>query len=157
MLKAAGQPQDQEEPFIFQMADTGPPVVRDVLIEMGWVAQTAGSPFFNLAWGARFGQGNYDIENFQRINHFPSSRCITRKDTLFRMLRRLKATYGATVYDFFPDTWILPNEFVKFAKVLHNLAESQQDALWICKPADLSRGRGISIFRELHQLQYSSR
>jgi hypothetical protein len=31
---------------------------------------------------------------------------------------------------------------------------ASKSALWICKPADLSRGRGIFIFRDLGELMY---
>jgi tubulin polyglutamylase TTLL2 len=74
------------------------------------------------------------------------------KDTLFRMLRTMKGIYG-TIYDFFPVSYCVPTEYKKF---FHEDEEAGRKGIWICKPTDLSRGRGISVFRNLHELVYDT-
>jgi len=57
-----------------------------------------------------------------------------------------------SIYNFTPTTFLLPNEYKKFIEAYTRSTE--QENIWICKPADLSRGRGISIIRDLTELNY---
>jgi tubulin polyglutamylase TTLL2 len=58
--------------------------------------------------------------------------------------------YGQ-IYDFTPTTFILPNEYKKFVE---EFGKSDGKQIWICKPADLSRGRGIVLIKEIGELVY---
>ena len=49
------------------------------------------------------------LELHQKINHFPEMRQITKKKNLANNLKRLKKMYPLE-YDFFPRTWVVPNE-----------------------------------------------
>jgi tubulin polyglutamylase TTLL2 len=125
----------------------GPSLLRDVLLERGW---TESDSHWNLQWKSRrYSLGEYLVHNFQRLNHFPNTLQLTRKDSLFRLLRKLAVIYPAA-YNFHPLTFTLPNEFIKFLRYFN-----ENPLLWICKPADKSRGRGIFVFRHLHELAYS--
>lgn len=55
------------------------------------------------------------------------------------------------VYNFVPTTFILPNEYKKFVEEFTKQDEKQ---IWICKPADLSRGRKIFLISDIGELQY---
>ncbi|KAJ3074268.1 putative tubulin polyglutamylase ttll2 [Podochytrium sp. JEL0797] len=110
--------------------------------------------------GSRFTQTEYETcKPYQRINHFPKTAIITRKDNLFRTLKTMRAIHGA-VYDFFPQSFSLPNDYVKFVRVYAEEEEKGRKVVpaykptWICKPADLSRGRKISVFRNIQELSY---
>jgi tubulin polyglutamylase TTLL2 len=112
--------------------------------------------------GARFKQYEYEeCKTYQRMNHFQNTGILTRKvsrankDTLFRMLKTMKGIYGS-MYDFFPVSFCVPTEYKKFVRHLHDDEEAGRRGIWICKPTDLSRGRGISVFRQLHELVYES-
>ncbi|KAJ1474936.1 tubulin-tyrosine ligase family-domain-containing protein, partial [Baffinella frigidus] len=59
-------------------------------------------------------------------------------------------SYGA-VYDFVPQTFLLPNEYVAF---MREYAEQKEPSIWICKPSDSSRGRGIFLISDMSQLIY---
>jgi tubulin polyglutamylase TTLL2 len=54
------------------------------------------------------------------------------------------------VYNYFPEGYLLPNEYTKFV----DACRRDPSAVWICKPADLSRGRGISLLRDINELTY---
>lgn len=55
------------------------------------------------------------------------------------------------IYDFTPNTFILPNEYKKF---LEEFSQSDTRQIWICKPTDLSRGRGIFLISDIGELVY---
>ncbi|CAM9756358.1 unnamed protein product, partial [Hapterophycus canaliculatus] len=67
----------------------------------------------------------------------------------------MKAVHGE-VYAFHPDSYLLPTEYTKFIDVFTRGAEDAGDggALWIVKPSDSSRGRGVYLLRELGELAY---
>lgn len=50
------------------------------------------------------------LNEYQRINHFPSSYEITRKDRLCFNIMKMQEKFGRSgIYDIVPDTYILPN------------------------------------------------
>jgi tubulin polyglutamylase TTLL5 len=98
---------------------------------------------------------------WQRVNHFPDSKQLTRKDLLKKNLQRYTnmGTKAAESFEIMPLTFILPHEYNQFANSFLEL-ESHKDAnkeqnIWIMKPVGLSRGRGISLVGDLHSLAYS--
>ncbi len=46
----------------------------------------------------------------QKINHFPKSYEITRKDLFYHRIARMIALYGERAYDFVPKTFFYPSE-----------------------------------------------
>jgi hypothetical protein len=52
-----------------------------------------------------------ELNEYQRINHFPMSYEITRKDRLCFNYVKAQEKFGRKEYDFIPDTYILPNEY----------------------------------------------
>jgi hypothetical protein len=54
------------------------------------------------------------LNEYQKINHFPQSHEITRKDRLCFNMVRMQERYGKQHFDFVPDTYILPDEFGEF-------------------------------------------
>jgi hypothetical protein len=49
------------------------------------------------------------LNEYQRINHFPSSYEITRKDRLCANVTKMQEKHGRAAYDITPDTYVLPN------------------------------------------------
>lgn len=66
----------------------------------------------------------------------------------------MSLSYGS-VYDFTPTAFVLPNEYLRFVLEYSRGRDTPRN-VWICKPTDQSRGRGITVFRELHELSYST-
>lgn len=67
----------------------------------------------------------------------------------------MRATFGATLYDFSPTAFILPNDFSRFLAQYNKLRVGGRTAeYWICKPVDQSRGRGIFLFQDVKDLVY---
>ena len=111
----------------------------------------------NKNTGSRYRLSDYDtLRSYQRLNHFPNTAIITRKDNLFRLLKKLRVVYGS-VYDFFPLTIALPKDYLLFVRTYAEEEEKGQRSMWICKPSGSSRGRGIFVFRNLEDLSYDCR
>ncbi|XP_069028435.1 probable tubulin polyglutamylase TTLL2 [Embiotoca jacksoni] len=146
--------------LVFRLHDGGPEVVREVLLERGWEEYDAGrreEEDWNLYWrGSAFRNSEYrDLLPWQRLNHHPKTAGITRKDCLARNLRRMRAAFGSSVYNFSPTAFILPNDYTRFLAEYDKLrAAGGPPAYWICKPVDLSRGRGIFVFGDVRDLVY---
>ena len=85
----------------------------------------------------------------QRINHFPNSYEITRKDRMCANLMYMQRKYGASDYGFFPETFIIPNEFNDF----YMKYKSDKEGKWIVKPANSSQGRGIFLLDNINTLR----
>ncbi|KAG7219117.1 hypothetical protein INR49_019325 [Caranx melampygus] len=146
--------------LVFRLHDRGPEVVREVLLERGWEEYDEDEreeEDWNLYWrGSAFHNSEYhNLLPWQRLNHHPKTLGITRKDCLARNLRRMRAAFGSSLYDFSPIVFILPNDFTRFLAEYNRLRSTRGPSVyWICKPVDLSRGRGIFIFKDIKGLVY---
>lgn len=97
----------------------------------------------NLIWNPK----TRDPESFtkllphQKINHFPCSHHLGRKDSLNKNLYLLAQKHPKS-FDFLPMTFILPKEE---PLLLADLACRQSSGYYIFKPKASSQGRGIFI------------
>ncbi|KAF7662091.1 hypothetical protein LDENG_00246540 [Lucifuga dentata] len=148
--------------LVFRLHDGGPELVREVLLERGWEEyneREQKEEDWNLYWRVSAFRNSeyYNLFPWQRLNHHPKTLGITRKDCLARNLRRMRATFGSALYDFSPTVFILPKDHTHFLDVSNKLRLTRGlSVYWICKPVDLSRGRGIFIFEDIKDLVYDS-
>ncbi|CAH1228092.1 TTLL2 [Branchiostoma lanceolatum] len=151
----------EDRALLFRLSDNVPEVVRQVLLERSWQEwdEDLHEEYdWNLHWRTtRFRVSDYNqTMSWQRLNHYPKTDAITKKDCLARNLRRMRGVFGPTVYSFSPQAFNLPNDYTKFVAEYTKMKQAEPDKphFWICKPADMSRGRGIFIFRDLGELTY---
>ncbi|XP_068198916.1 probable tubulin polyglutamylase TTLL2 [Antennarius striatus] len=146
--------------LVFRLHNRGPKLVKEVLLERGWVEYDEDKreeDDWNLYWRvSAFHNSEYhNLLPWQRFNHHPKTAGITRKDHLARNLRRMRATFGSALYDFSPTVFILPNDYIRFLAEYNRLRLMRGlSVYWICKPVDLSRGRGIFVFEDIKDLIY---
>eukprot|EP00762_Andalucia_godoyi_P004525 ANDGO_05127.mRNA.1 Tubulin polyglutamylase ttll-4 len=96
----------------------------------------------NCIWSKHLKQEEYGMLNrFQKTNHFPGTWAIGRKDNLARNLARMKRLVGGEEYDFFPGSYLLPQDF----GLLVCEMERNPNAFWISKPPASACGRGIRL------------
>ena len=104
------------------------------------IAQTEGKNW-NVLWSAPLkSESLHNLTEFQRINHFPSTWQLGRKDNLWRNVSKMKREFGDD-YDICPQTYLLPEEHKRVC------AEKEDDpkSLWILKPVCSSCGKGIKV------------
>lgn len=80
------------------------------------------------------------IKAYQRVNHFPGSWCIGRKDRLSRLLHKFSRNFKED-FHIHPQTFVLPND----SGSLIGFLTRNPDSLFIRKPVASSCGRGISV------------
>ncbi|XP_005104034.1 tubulin polyglutamylase TTLL13P isoform X2 [Aplysia californica] len=156
---------DMDQKIVFRLNDNGigPELLQNVLLERGWTEydpEVHGEDGWNIWWKtSRFRTSEYtNLLPWQWINHYPHCTSITKKDCLCRNLRKMRIVHGCSVYNFSPVAYNLPNDYTKFVSEYASLRQPKDKQsgrkMWICKPAESSRGRGIFIFKELSELQY---
>lgn len=136
--KAAGE----NYHLAFKMLKTDCKLVRSILIAHGFQEAHQSSADFNILW-----TGSHlkpfllrGLLEFQKVNHFPRSYEVTRKDRLFKNIQRMQHVKGLKHFDFVPQTFVIPSEYQDFCAAVH-----KDKGIWIVKPAASSRGRGIYL------------
>ncbi|XP_055471843.1 probable tubulin polyglutamylase TTLL2 [Psammomys obesus] len=150
------------KPLVFRVDESTPTVVQSVLLERGWDKfdhQRQGVEDWNLYWRTSPFQmaEHVNLKPWQRLNHHPGTTTLTRKDCLAKHLANMRKLYGKTLYEFTPLTFIMPDDYTKF---VHKYFKEKRHlgtkpSYWICKPAELSRGRGIIIFSDIQDLVFN--
>lgn len=121
--------------------------------------EDVGAGCWNLLWTWRSPRIDFGrLLRFQRVNHFPgnSARVLMRKDLLYRSIQRQCVARGRS-FAVMPPSFLLPREYVQFVSAFaqEEAPEAQASNVWILKPVDSSRGRGILLFNDLRHLVYS--
>jgi hypothetical protein len=110
---------------------------------------------WNLLWLPQTGKPYlYDgLNEYQKINHFPSSFEIARKDKLCLNILKMQEKFGKRSFYIIPDTYLLPDEFADFFAEFHQLKNSEgKKPLWIIKPNSASQGKGIYLIDDINDI-----
>ncbi|KAB0803333.1 hypothetical protein PPYR_00303 [Photinus pyralis] len=115
----------------------------------GMVEAGNNSTDFNLLWtGSHPKPGTLrSLAPHQRVNHFPRSYELTRKDRLYKNIERMQHGKGLRNFDFIPQTFVMPGEYRELCSTHYRLKGP-----WIVKPVASSRGRGIFIVENPNQV-----
>lgn len=92
------------------------------------------------------------LKAYQKINHFPNTSCITRKNKLGRNLTRMRKMFKKD-YNFFPPTWTLPGEWDEFKAEL----SQGKGRTYIVKPESMSQGKGIFLTKTFDRIDQGTR
>jgi len=98
---------------------------------------------WTVLWGSgMFRSQVYEfLSRHQKVNHFPKSHEITKKDCLFKNLWRMRTLHGAKHFGFVPTTFLVPQDSQDLSKAM----DENPTALWIVKPSASSQGKGIFL------------
>ncbi|KAL4717073.1 hypothetical protein ACJJTC_016960 [Scirpophaga incertulas] len=83
------------------------------------------------------------IKDGQKMNHFPGTFQIGRKDRLWRNLQRLSMKYGTAEFGIMPKTYVLPHDLKLLKHDWEKYAANNEK--WIIKPPASARGTGIKV------------
>ncbi|XP_069117326.1 tubulin polyglutamylase TTLL5-like [Argopecten irradians] len=117
-------------------------VVRTILNFHGFHEVHPNSSDYNFIWtGGHLKPFTLrSLTEFQKINHFPRSYELTRKDRLYKNVQRMQQIKGMKHFDILPSSFILPSEYQDFCASF-----LREKGTWIVKPVASSRGRGVFL------------
>lgn len=138
--------------FGFKMSKSGNHLVRATLAFNGVCELPSNSKQFNLIWSNTHLKPHEfnTLTLFQKINHFPSSFELTRKDRLCFNINRMQQSKGGSQFNFIPITFHLPSEFSAFYSEW-----TRTRGLFIMKPVASSQGKGIFLISNPNQVCYT--
>ncbi|KAM8833594.1 tubulin polyglutamylase TTLL5 isoform 1-T2 [Synchiropus picturatus] len=133
----------------FKIVRTESRLVREILSNHGFHEVHPNSNDFNLMWTGSHLKSYLlrNLQDFQKVNHFPRSYELTRKDRLYRNIQRMQQTYGFKNFLIVPQTFMLPSEYQDFCNYF-----AKDKGPWIIKPVASSRGRGIYLVSDPSQI-----
>ena len=103
------------------------------------------SGVFNVAWNGALRKGDFERLNaHQRVNHFPGTWELGRKDKLGANLEKARRR-RPDAFDFAPRSFLLPRDVGEWRK---DRARLGPGAAYIVTPPASSRGRGVRMLRE---------
>jgi len=90
-----------------------------------------------------------ELKESQKINHFPGTFSIGRKDRLWKNYHKLMLKFGKSEFGFLPRTFCLPTDVKLLRKVWERKGGKGR---WIVKPPALARGEGIKVVNKWSQI-----
>ncbi|CAE1269866.1 TTLL5 [Acanthosepion pharaonis] len=133
----------------FKFGSTESRIIRTVLLAHGFHEVSSNNSDFNMLWtgGHLKPLTLRNMSEFQKINHFPRSYELTRKDRLYKNVQRMQQIKGSRNFNFVPMSFVIPAEYQEFCA-----AFSRDKGPWIIKPVASSRGRGVHLVNHPDQV-----
>ncbi|NXB98468.1 TTLL5 polyglutamylase, partial [Orthonyx spaldingii] len=133
----------------YKIVRTDSRLVRSILTAHGFHEVHPNSSDYNLMWTGSHLKPYLlrSLTDIQKVNHFPRSYELTRKDRLYKNVSRMQLAHGFKTFHILPQTFILPTEYQDFCSTY-----SKDRGPWIVKPVASSRGRGVYLINNPNQL-----
>ncbi|XP_018585215.2 tubulin monoglutamylase TTLL4 isoform X1 [Scleropages formosus] len=147
--KVAMLPPDQRKLLKWKMSSVTPNVVKHTISRSHFKATKKSHDWLGC-WGHHMkSPGFKEIREYQKLNHFPGSFQIGRKDRLWRNLSKMQVRFGKREFGFFPRTFVLPQDIKLLRKAWEDGGSRQK---WIIKPPASARGIGIQVIHKWSQM-----
>ncbi|XP_028971556.2 tubulin polyglutamylase TTLL4 isoform X1 [Esox lucius] len=142
-------PPDQRKLLKWKMSSVTPNVVKHTIARSHFKATKKSHDWLGC-WGHHMKSPGFKaIREYQKLNHFPGSFQIGRKDRLWRNLSKMQAQFGKREFGFFPRSFVLPQDIKLLRKVWEDSGSRQK---WIIKPPASARGIGIQVIHKWSQM-----
>lgn len=128
-------------------------LIRSTLEDNGFLEANKRQEWTVLWGNGMFRSQVYEfLTRYQKVNHFPKSHEITKKDCLFKNLTRMRTLHGVKHFSFVPTTFLIPQDSPDLSVAM----DEQPDSLWIVKPSGSSQGKGIFITNTMNNLPFGA-
>lgn len=109
-------PENPDMGYKFKFIGGGIGLIKNLLEENGFIESTDSD--VTIIWnnGVPKPETYQAMSAYQKINHFPKSFEITRKDLMHRNISKMQARHGINHFNFIPRTYILPSETSTFTE-----------------------------------------
>ncbi|XP_071291251.1 tubulin monoglutamylase TTLL4 isoform X2 [Agelaius tricolor] len=142
-------PWEQRKLLRWKMCSVTPNIVKQTIGRSHFRVSKTSSDWLGC-WGHHMKSPGFKaIREHQKLNHFPGSFQIGRKDRLWRNLLKMQARCGKKEFNFFPQSFILPQDIKLLRKAWEEGGSRQK---WIVKPPASARGVGIQVIHKWSQL-----
>ncbi|XP_035986808.1 tubulin polyglutamylase TTLL4 [Fundulus heteroclitus] len=142
-------PAEQRRLLKWKMSSVTPNIVKHTIARSHFKVTKKSSDWLGC-WGHHMkSPGFRAIGEHQKLNHFPGTFQIGRKDRLWRNLSKMQLRFGKQEFNFFPRTFILPQDIKPLRKAWEDGSSRQK---WIVKPPASARGIGIQVIHKWSQL-----
>ncbi|CAL4121752.1 unnamed protein product, partial [Meganyctiphanes norvegica] len=133
----------------WRLTNITPLIVKKTVTNSGF-KMTKKTALWNGTWGKHMKSPLFkDIREFQKLNHFPGTFQIGRKDKLWKNFVRLQTKFGKEEFGFIPKTFVLPGEMKAFKTAFDKEGVKKK---WIVKPPASARGTGIQVIHKWSQI-----
>ncbi|GMR57308.1 hypothetical protein PMAYCL1PPCAC_27503, partial [Pristionchus mayeri] len=137
----------------FKMVRSESRLIKTILYSYGFTQVSARNPNFNILWTSAHLKSHClrSLKSWQRVNHFPRTGELTRKDRLYENIARSKAIFGASPggpFSFIPEFYVTPRDMDRLTRAMEDRrsrSTSTLDSSFIVKPVSGSRGNGIFL------------
>ncbi|KAL4222570.1 Tubulin polyglutamylase ttll4 [Mactra antiquata] len=142
-------PWDLRKYLKWRLSPITPNVVKHCLARSGFRITKRNHDWLGC-WGKHMKSPGFKaLREYQKLNHFPGSFQIGRKDRLWRNLSRMQVHFGKKEFGFFPQTYCLPYDAKLLKRAFEDGGTKQK---WIIKPPASARGIGIKVINKITQV-----
>ena len=133
----------------WRLSTITPQLVRRTLTNSGYRMMKKSQDWCGT-WGKHMRSNCFKtLKEYQKINHFPGTFQVGRKDRLWRNLSRMMMKHGKKEFGFIPRTYVLPQDLRCFRQVWDKQGCKEK---WIIKPPASARGTGIRVVNRWAQI-----
>ncbi|KAI5628049.1 tubulin polyglutamylase TTLL4 isoform X1, partial [Silurus asotus] len=144
-------PVEQRSLLKWKLSSVTPNVVKNTITRSHFKI-TKNSHDWLGCWGHHMKSPGFKaIREYQKLNHFPGTFQIGRKDRLWRNLSKMQKRFGKQEFGFFPRSFVLPQDMKPLRKAWEDGGSRQK---WIIKPPASARGIGIQVIHKWSQMPH---
>ncbi|XP_051938962.1 tubulin polyglutamylase TTLL4 isoform X1 [Hippocampus zosterae] len=141
-------PEEQARLLKWKISTVTPNVVKNAVARSHFV-HTKKSHDWLGCWGHHMKSLCFKtLQEHQKLNHFPGTFQIGRKDRLWKNLSKMQNRFGKQEFNFIPRTFVLPQDILQLRKAWKDGSRQK----WIIKPPASARGVGIQVIHKWSQM-----